>query len=203
MSRLSVVVAAAALTAGLSAPKWTFDADKAGAAPTGFKAEAGDWKVAADDSSPSKPNVLAQSAKSAGPIFNLVLVEGSSYKDLKLSVRMKAVAGELDQGGGLVWRAKDGKNYYIARYNPLEENYRVYKVVDGKRIQLQGATVKPSPGWHELTVEMEGDHIECYFDQKKHLDVKDDAFKDAGKIGLWTKADAQSHFDDLEVAERK
>ena len=92
------------------------------------------------------------------------------------------------------------KNYYIARFNPLEDNYRVYKVVDGKRIQLGSADIKATPGWHTLKVEMVGNHIECYFDEKKHLDVKDDAFKGDGKIGLWSKADAQSHFDDLKAA---
>lgn len=180
---------------------WSFDADKAGGATAGFKTAVGEWKVAADDSAPSKPNVLAQTAKNSGSTFNLVFVEGSSWKDLDVSVKMKAVAGDEDQGGGLVWRAKDAKNYYIARFNPLEDNHRLYKVVDGKRIQLASATVKPGAGWHELKVEMKGNGIECYLDGKKLLEAKDDTFKEAGMIGLWSKADAQSQFDDLKVEE--
>ncbi|MBI4584353.1 MAG: DUF1080 domain-containing protein [Planctomycetes bacterium] len=180
--------------------KWNFDGDQARETPKGFTSAAGEWKVAADASAPSKPNVLAQSARNKGSTFNLVLID-AACKDVKLSVQMKAVAGGEDQGGGLVWRAKDSKNYYVARYNPLESNYRVYKVVDGKRTTLQSADIPAAAGWHTLKIEMEGNHIECYFDGKKHLDVKDDAFKEAGKIGLWTKADAQTHFDDLKAEE--
>lgn len=182
---------------------WSFDAEKAGEAAKGFSTEVGEWKVAADDSAPSKPNVLAQTAKSSGSTFNVVLVAESKYKDVEVSVKMKAIAGDEDQGGGLVWRAKNAKNYYVARFNPLEDNYRVYKVVDGKRIQLGSADVKATPGWHTLKVEMVGNHIECYHDGKRHLDLKDDTFKDAGKVGLWSKADAQSHFDDLKAEDAK
>ncbi len=179
--------------------KWNFDAGQTGETPKGFTSAAGEWKVAADASAPSKPNVLAQSARNQGSTFNLVLIE-ATYKNLELSVQMKAMAGKEDQGGGLVWRAKDSKNYYIARYNPLESNYRVYKVVDGKRTTLQSADIPAAAGWHTLKIKMEGDRIECLYDGKKHLDLKDDAFKEAGKIGLWTKADAQTHFDDLKAA---
>jgi hypothetical protein len=180
---------------------WSFDGDKAGETAKGFSKEVGEWKVVADDSAPSKPNVLAQTAKNSGSTFNLILVADPKYKDVEVSVKMKAIAGDEDRGGGLVWRAKDAKNYYIARFNPLEDNYRVYKVVDKKRIQLASADIKATPGWHTLKVEMVGNHIEGYFDGKKHLDVKDDTFKEAGRLGLWSKADAQSHFDDLKAAE--
>jgi hypothetical protein len=100
----------------------------------------------------------------------------------------------------LVWRAMDSNNYYAAWYNPLEDNYRVYRVEQGRRIQLQNADIKHSEGWHTLRVRMEGDHIQCYYDGGKYLDVKDSTFQAAGKIGLWTKADAQSHFDDLTMS---
>ncbi len=188
-------------TGDTHAKTWNFDADKAGEAAKGFSTEVGEWKVVADDSAPSKSNALAQTAKNSGSTFNLALVADSNFKDVAVSVQMKAIAGDEDQGGGIVWRAKDAKNYYIARFNPLEDNYRLYKVVEGRRIQLGSADIKAAPGWHTLKVEMIGDHIECHFDEKKHLDAKDDTFKDAGKIGLWSKADAQSRFDDLRSAE--
>jgi len=147
--------------------------------------------------------VLAQEAKNSNSVFNLVLVTDSRAKDVDLSVRMKAVAGETDQGGGLVWRAKDKGNYYLARYNPLEDNFRLYKVENGKRSMFQNADIKATPGWHTLRVTMKGDAIECYYDGKKHLEHKDTTFTDAGMIGLWSKADAQSYFDDLTLTEPK
>jgi hypothetical protein len=176
---------------------WNFDAERVGAIATKFTNEVGDWKVIADNDAPSKSNSLAQLARSSSPTFNIALAADTSYKDVDVSVSMKAVAGNIDQGGGLMWRAKDAKNYYIARYNPLEDNYRVYKVQDGRRSELQSANIRKSPGWHSLRITMAGDHIECYYDGRKYLDVKDRTFEAAGKIGLWTKADAQTHFDNL------
>ena len=81
----------------------------------------------------------------------------------------------------------------------LEDNYRLYHVVNGQRSELKSADIPHTPGWQTLRVTMTGDHIECYYDGKKYLDAKDSTFKEAGKIGLWTKADAQTHFDDLTV----
>jgi hypothetical protein len=178
---------------------WDFDSDQTGAGLSGFSNEVGEWKVIADATAPSKSNVLAQLAKSEGPVFNITLISDTSFTDVDITVKLKAIAGEIDQGGGVVWRANDSKNYYIARYNPLEENYRVYKVENGQRTQLGSADIKRSEGWHTLRVTMKGDHIECFYDTKKYLDVRDSAFKNAGKIGLWTKADAQTHFDDFVV----
>jgi hypothetical protein len=176
---------------------WNFDADKPGSIAKGFNNEMGDWKIIADSTAPSQPNGLAQLARNSGSTFNLTLVSDTSYRDVEVSVRMKAVAGREDQGGGLVWRAKDAKNYYVVRYNPLEDNYRLYKVVEGVRMEFKSAEIKHSDGWHTLMLTMKGDRIECYYDGKKYIDATDSTFKDAGKIGLWTKSDAQSHFDDL------
>jgi hypothetical protein len=179
---------------------WNFDADKTGAIAAGFTNEVGTWKVEADGSAPSKPNVFAQTARNSGSTYNVALVSGTSYKDVDVSVKMKAIAGGEDQGGGLVWRAKDKKNYYIARYNPLEDNYRLYKVHSGSRSQFESANVRGDKNWHTLRVTMTGDHIQCFLDGKKYLDTRDSTFKDAGMVGLWSKADAQSHFDDLIAA---
>jgi hypothetical protein len=176
---------------------WNFDKDAPGGLPRGFTQEVGEWRIAADETAPSQGQVLAQAAKSSGPTFNLALAIDIDYRDVELSVRMKAVAGEVDQGGGLVWRARNRDNYYIARYNPLEDNFRVYKVVDGKRTQLGSADVERAPGWREIQVTMQGDRIECRLDGKTRLDARDATFQGAGRIGLWTKADARTHFDDL------
>ncbi len=195
-----------ALATGLVAQEgkkiWNFDTDKPELIAKGFTGEVGDWKVVADATAPSPPYVFAQTARNRGSTFNLALVDGSRYKDLVISVKMRAVAGKEDQGGGLVWRVKDAKNYYVARYNPLEDNYILYKVVKGRRLEIKGATLKKVEGWHTLTVSMEGDRIECLLDGKKYLEAEDSAFREAGKIGLWTKSDAQTHFDDLTVSEK-
>jgi hypothetical protein len=158
------------------------------------------WKVVADRDG---KKVLAQtSAQGPNRLFNLCVAQETRFTDIDLTVAFKAVAGKLDQGGGAVWRYKDAKNYYVARMNPLEDNYRVYKVVGGKRTQLASADVKVAAGqWHTLRIVHRGDHIECRLDGKPYLDVKNDAFKDAGQIGLWTKADAQTYFADLHVSE--
>jgi hypothetical protein len=173
---------------------WNFDDDQVGVIAKGFTNEVGEWKVV----STSEGNVLAQTAKSPNSVFNVALASETDVKDVDISVRMKAIAGENDQGGGLVWRAKDAKNYYVARNNPLGAgSYNVYKVVDGKRSMLKGSPLKRTDGWHTLRVVMTGDHIECYHDGQKYLDVYDSTFPGSGKVGLWSKSDAQSHFDDL------
>ena len=171
------------------------------------KGEGSVWKVIADKTSPSKSGyVVAQTAEGPGPLFNLcVLIDDSSYKDVEISVAFKAVKGEKDQGGGVMWRYQDANNYYIARYNPLEDNFRLYKVVDGKRNQLATREELKAPAgeWHTLKIRMVGDHIECFLNGKKYLDVKDGAFTTSGLVGLWTKADAQTSFDLFTVKEAK
>ena len=117
-----------------------------------------------------------QVAKNEKPIFNLALATGVEAQDLDLSVRLKAVAGEIDQGGGLAWRAADAKNYYLARYNPLEDNFRLYKVVDGVRTQLQTADIQHTAGWHTLRVSMQAAHIQCFYDGRKYLEADDQTF---------------------------
>ena len=187
-----------------------FNKDDVGKVPAGWKAEqtgkgeASVWKVVADETAPSKSGyVLAQTAKGPNAVFNLCVVQDSKYKDVELSVAFKAVAGELDQGGGFVWRYKDRDNYYVARMNPLEDNFRVYKVVGGKRsTEFQSAELKvPAGEWHALKVRMAGDHIECFLDDKKYLDVRDGTFTAARKVGLWTKADARTAFDQFRLTD--
>lgn len=172
---------------------WTFNDDTPGTTPKGFTAATGDWKVLET----KKGKVLAQRASNPDDTFNVALVNDVTAKDLDLSVKLKAFEGKDDQGGGLIWRARDAKNYYVARYNHLENNYRVYKVVDGKRTMFKSADIIHDDAWHTLRVTMRGDHIACYYDDKKVLELDDPTFPDAGKIGVWSKADARSWFDDL------
>jgi FlaG/FlaF family flagellin (archaellin) len=150
------------------------------------------WNVEADDTAPSRSGyVLAQTAQSPKSVFNLCVFEDGKYKDVEVSVAFKAVKGKEDQGGDIVWRYQDADNYYLARMNPLEDNYRVYKVVAGKRTQFQtreGLKV-PAGEWHMLRITDQGDAITCSLDGTRYLEVTDDTFPRAGKVGLWTKAD--------------
>lgn len=173
-------------------PHWT--ATRTGQGPGSV------WKVVEDATIPGG-KVLAQTSNQ-GPnrLFNLCLAEKTRFTDLDLTVDFKPVAGKLDQGGGALWRCRDANNYYLARMNPLETNFRVYKVVGGKRSQLATANVKaPAGKWYTLRVVHQGRHIQCYLDGKRYLDVQDDTFQAAGKVGLWTKANAQTCFANLKV----
>jgi hypothetical protein len=197
---IGLTLATTCLAAQGGKMSWNFGTDKVGAIPKGFTNEVGKWEVVADKTAPSKHKVLAQVAKNSNSTFNIALIKDTDYKDVDITVKMKAMAGKMDQGGGIVWHAKDGKNYYVARFNPLEDNYNLYRVVNGRRSEIKGSKVKSTPGWHTLRVTITGDHIQCYLDGKKHLEAKDSTFKEAGKIGLWSKSDAQSHFSDLEAS---
>jgi hypothetical protein len=197
LTLIALLISAISLADETTKKTWDFEKDEPGKIATGFTNEVGTWEVANDGDN----HVLYQKAKNDDATFNIALVQGTSYKDLDLSVKLKAVAGEIDRGGGLVWRAKDAKNYYVARYNPLEDNYRVYKVEDGKRTMFKGEKIPGEEKWHTLRVTMVGPKITCYFDGKRYLDAEDATFPGAGMVGLWSKADAQSYFDDLSVSE--
>jgi len=206
-----VMLAAAPLSlAAQMAGMKDMDPDKkaaGGKLPAGWKAdktgkgEGSVWKVEADATPPSKSGyVLVQTAEGPTSLFNLCVVQDGNYTDLEMHVAFKALKGKDDQGGGLVWRYQDANNYYVTRYNPLESNFRVYKVAGGKRTQLGTADVEAVAGkWHTIRVVHKGSHIECSLNGKPMLDVKDETFKDAGRIGLWTKSDAQTRFAGLKL----
>lgn len=186
---------------------YNFDQDEPGQLPAKFHvALTGGgptpaWVVQADSTALSKPNVLAQaSADKTGFRFPLAISDEGSFSDLVLSVKFKAVSGDEDRAAGLVFRLKDANNYYVVRANALEDNYNFYHVVNGRRSEINGANVKVTSGeWHEMKVEAVGNKFTCYYDGDKKIEATDDTFKDAGKIGLWTKADSVTSFDDLHV----
>ena len=194
---LRIVLAGLALAGlALDGRSWTFEADPPGAIARGFVGVTGRWVVVET----AEGRVLAQQAANPDQTFNVALIAGTDAVDVDLAVRVQPIEGVDDQGGGLVWRARDGRNYYVARYNPLEDNFRVYKVVDGVRTLFQDAVVPRKAGWREVRVVMIGDHVECFLDGKKWLDVRDATFPGPGRVGVWSKADARTHFDDLKLA---
>jgi hypothetical protein len=202
-----LVTLLAALTVAADESRYSFDNDEEGALPTGWVAtKTGDgpgsiWKIVADDSDGKRGRVLAQtSAEGANALFNLCVLKDLRAADVDLSVRVKAVGGAHDRGGGLVWRFRDANNYYVTRWNPLEDNFRVYHVVGGKRTQLATADIKlPSTEWHSVRALHRGNQIRCYLDGSLLLEVTDDTLQGSGAVGLWSKADAVTWFDDLSV----
>jgi len=203
---LSVPVQAAT-PAPESVSTWNFDGDPQGQLPPKFVVgtffdgrPAGDWKVITTSKALSPPNVLAQlREKGAEHNYNLVLVEDTNATDLDLSVSFLPVSGKADMGGGLIWRAKDDRHYYLTRANPLEQNIRVYHVVNGVRKMLKNYDeIIDVRKWHRLRVVNEGCRIQIFYDDKPIFDLCDETFKH-GRIGLWTKSDAVTYFDDLKL----
>jgi hypothetical protein len=191
-----------------TAKTWTFDSDTPDKPPAGFSfgrtgsGASGRWVVRAEKDAPSGGQVLAQLDTDATDYrFPVAAADSPSLKDLRLSVKCKPVSGEVDQACGLVFRYKDENNYYLTRANALEDNVRIYYVKDGKRRQFAGWDGKiAGRAWHEFRVDAVGDHFEVYWDGKKLIDAKDETFSDAGKVGVWTKADSVTYFDDLSVS---
>lgn len=204
-----------AANAGAQSASIHFDKDKTDAAPIGFTTELtglgqpGVWVVLQDDAVPSQGKVLAQTnADRTGYRFPVCVYDRLRVKDADISVRLKAISGQEDQAGGLVWRYKDKDNYYIVRANALEDNIVLYKVQQGKREDLPlrnegrtyGKKVKVPPGqWNTLRVTAVGNLFTVYFNGARLYEVEDNTFSEAGKVGLWTKADSVIHFDDLQI----
>jgi hypothetical protein len=193
-------LAMAESTAPVTVPEafFDFEKDQTGAVPKGWSDQfTGNWKVTDDNGN----KVLEQaSSNHSGSYFNVIVNKDLNHKDVAISVKFKGIKGNEDQGGGPVWRYKDIKNYYIARANPLENNYRVYKVINGHRKELKSANIDIQTGkWYDLRIEMKGNRIKCYFNGKLELETTDNSFTGAGKVGLWTKADAVTYFDNMNV----
>lgn len=198
----------ALLAAGAAAETIRFDDVAPGRLPPGWRAaRTGEgeprWAVVADASAPSPPNALEQSGVAR---FALCLKTNVSFRDGWLEVKFKPLAGREDQAGGLVWRAKDPDNYYVCRANALENNVVLYKTVAGKRAALDivgrrggyGVTTPVAAGrWHTLRVDVRGNRFLVRFNGRLLFEVEDDTFREAGWVGLWTKADSVTRFDDF------
>lgn len=187
----------------------TFDTDAAGSPPAGFEfartgnGAEGKWVVRDDKDKPGNHVLVQESADKTDYRFPMAVVKEGAYKDVRLSVRAKPVSGEVDQGFGLVWRYRDANNYYITRCNADEDNCTIYHTVKGSRRAFQNKAIKVATNmWHTLKMEATGDHFTVWFDGTKVLDAKDETFKEAGRVGLWTKADSVIQFDDFTIEGR-
>ena len=216
MNRLLAPLALLAFAALSGAQTINFDSAAVGSVPAGWTVAmthaggAPKWEVLKDDSAPSKPNVLAQTSNDrTGGRFPLAIYEKANITNGTLAVSFKPISGSGDQAAGLVWRYKDPDNYYIVRANALEDNVVLYKVEGGKRISLapKGTPSKtygvkhpvPKQTWGTLRVAFAGNLFTVLYDGKKIMEVEDGTFAGAGKVGLWTKADSVTQFDDFKI----
>ena len=184
-----------------------FETATIGTLPTGFSTAitAGGgpaaWAVIEDPTTPSGGKVLAQtSADKTSSRFPLCVYDPLTAKDVQVSVRFKPISGTVDQAAGLVARFRDKDHYYIVRANALENNVRLYKVERGQRTQFAGVNVKvPSQQWQTLMLEVRGTHFRVFLNDRLLFEADDTTFREAGKVGLWTKADSVTYFDDLKI----
>jgi hypothetical protein len=189
-----------------------FDTTRIGATPEGWTATLtgkGDpkWTVENDETAPSKLKVIKQSGRATYP---LLLKNDTNIRDGFIEVKFKAIAGSQDRAAGVVWRAQDANNYYIVRANALEDNFVLYKTVNGVRSALDivgrkggyGVSVPvPANTWHTLRIEFGANRFKASFNGRQLFEVYDSTFTDAGKVGLWTKADSITLFDGVTYGE--
>lgn len=212
----TVVLAGAAIAADRTIG---FDDAGPGPLPAGWRVGATNgggkparWAIEQTDGPRGRTNVLSLvepegtgllARLTVSNTFNIAWLPAAKARDLDVSVSIRANKGDIDQGGGLIWRAKDTDNYYLARYNPLEKNYRIYYVKDARRIQL--ATVENlrvgTGEWFVMRIVQRGPAIEAYLNGQRLVELRDTTFADAGAVGFWTKADAATSFDDLAIKE--
>ncbi|MBJ6724623.1 family 16 glycoside hydrolase [Geomesophilobacter sediminis] len=179
--------------------QWNFDKEKPGEIYFGVKAFSGKWLIRKEAGAPTPPNVLCQTATADYP----ALVLGDKVlDDLTVSVLFKPVSGREDQAAGIIFRVRDKDNFYILRANALEDNVNLYKYVKGRRELIKEGAAKVSSGrWQELRVEAVGNVIRGYLDGAVVVEATDETFR-SGRIGLWTKADSVTCFDNVKATER-
>jgi hypothetical protein len=211
---------AAELTSNAAAPPpaedavvFDFEKDEGGKTPAGFTAAliggggAAEWRIQEVDDAPSGDKVVAQlSDDRTNARYPQLVRDDFKARDVDVSVRFKTISGEVDASGGLVFRYADKDNFYVVRANSLEGNVVAYKTENGKRSNIgvkgngdaYGVEVEvPHQKWNALRVIMKGNLIEIILNDRKIFEVENDTLTGAGKIGLWTKADAVTQFDDL------
>jgi hypothetical protein len=191
-----------------------FENDQIGNAPKGWTVTltgkgSSKWTVEIDETAPSKSRVLKQSGQAT---FPLLLKDDTRIADGFLEIRFKAIAGSADRAAGLVWRARDANNYYVVRANALEDNVVLYKTVNGVRSALDivgrtggyGVAIPvPANRWHGLRIDFVGSRFMASYNGTQLFEVEDSTFKNEGKVGLWTKADSVTLFDQITYGKMK
>jgi hypothetical protein len=182
------------------------DRMKLGSPPAGFtfartgRGEDGAWSVVEDKTAEASQAIEQTSADRTDYRFPLAIPDSFSAADVAVEIRFKAVGGKIDQAGGIAVRLEDADNYYVARANALENNVRFYRVVNGRREQLEGANLRVTANeWHTLGLRAEGERFTVSYDGKALFSVTDKTFTQAGGVALWTKADSVTRFDQVRI----
>ncbi|HXC98744.1 MAG TPA: hypothetical protein VN048_05335 [Verrucomicrobiae bacterium] len=200
---IAAIFAAGLMAAGASGETVTFDTTPTGTIPKGWLAGvtgggAPNWQVVTNNSASGKPHVLKQGAEFAGRIFPWCVKRDAVLKDGFVQVKFKPVSGKEDMAGGLIWRWQDGDNYYVARANAAEDNVTIYHTFKGTRTEFKRTAMKVAPNqWHSLRVDFKGSHFIVTYDGQKAIEWDDDTFPNAGSVGVWTKADSVTLFDEF------
>jgi len=204
MNKVLVILLACLLNGEQAEWTWSFDKDDVGAKPAGFyfdetgKAPPGKWEIVDDEGN----RVLARLDRvPKRHHYALAVAKDPELKDVKVSVRLKAVEGKLDPAGGVMWRYRDSENYLCARLDVTERNVRLYRFVEGNRIKFglaENLDVKRGE-WYTLRVEHAGKHVKVYLDDEALFIEHDWHFRRPGKTGVWAKSDSVIYFDDLHV----
>ena len=175
---------------------WTFDGDTLGGVPAGVEVFSGSWVVRAEADTPSKPNALCQVGSAE---FPAVALGPTVYGDVTVTLRFKPISGKSDQAAGIIARVQNKDNYYILRANALEANVNLYKYAGGQRSGIKDGGAKVVAGqWQELRLEIVGDRLRGSLNGQLVVEATDSTYK-AGRVGLWTKADSVTCFDDVVV----
>jgi hypothetical protein len=205
--KTTIAMASTLLAAGVSvAQTVNFDKDSTGTPPADWTCGVTGrgtprWTIEADSGAPSSPNVLIQSGSGD---FPWCVRTGSAIVDGFVEVKFKPIRGREDQAGGVVWRWKDGKNYYVARANALENNVSLYYTEGGTRKTLKYVDAPVAPNaWHVLRVEFKGTRVHVLLNGKAAIEFDDAHISGAGSVGVWTKADSVTAFDDFSFGAAK
>lgn len=188
------------VTAAAHAESQTFDATSVGALPPAWIGGVTGrgtpiWRVVGDPTAPSRPNVLKQSGDGD---YLWCVKKDASLADGFVEVRFRPLSGNEDQAGGVVWRWKNGDNYYVARANALEDNVTIYHTVNGSRRSFKNTSVRVATNqWHTLRVDFQSQHFVVLFDGKNVIEADDSLITGSGAVGVWTKADSVTDFDDF------
>ncbi len=193
-----------------AAPKTATQIDIAamptGAAPPAFAFErtgggvTGEWRVVADPTAATQKAIAQTSTDTTDYRFPLAIYQPITAKDVDVVLRFRAVAGSIDQAGGIAVRLASPDDYYVVRANALEDNVNLYHVVKGRRQQIKGVDAKVTGNqWHNLGLRAEGNRFTVSFDGKKLFTAEDQTFTAAGRVALWTKADSVTHFDTITI----
>lgn len=184
----------------LQAKRYDFEKDTLESHPKGWhcnREKKQQWAVTQEGDSHA---LTLLQTEAYGNYFNLCYTKEIAFQNGKLSLDLRAHSGEEDQGGGLIWRVKDEKNYYIVRYNPLEDNFTFYYVKNGHRRVIKNSTVYVKhTAWHTIKVLQNQEHYSLFLDEVLLLEGDDATFSKSGGVGVWSKADALTSFDNLEV----